>query len=475
MRRNRCNSALAALLCLPLGAAADSLPPDNVSPDERAMADAFYGLLMSGDLADIDAVSKRLGVQLSRRRLSWDSGADKERIYAISSTVPHFLLPGLAYEAFSYAQGTHTRIDLNFQARVCPDLNRWARDWGLQLRSEMLTDGAGGVQYIMGPDGITILSVGQSSGSMCGGSFHQVRPTVVSFPPAAGGPRNSGNELVRKVAGLVAAGDLRDYRRVGGVLHVDFIPIGTLRQGLLYEGDAVLGEPLAGIDASLSSYSVADSGWVEPPGFVWRPRQLAPRTASISLSIDTEHVCIPVTRLQEELRRRAIDFQISDQHGTAVLHAMQSGNQFEISASRFGRCVESFNINQITDFVRSVQSPLGFFPDTALTAGGDALSAAAIGTLDEVMRRLRKVALRQIDIAACYSPLAVDAEKESASRVAQLVRSAFLAHGVRAKHLRIQGGRGSPSQGPCFDFGQNNGLGQNSDAHAYVAVEVLAN
>src|ERR1700730_9868000 len=157
MRRNRCSSPLIAVLCLPLGAAADTPPPDIASPDERAMADAFYGLLMSGDLADIDTVSKKLGVHLYRRRFSWDSDADQDHhIYAISSTVPHFLLPGLAYEAFSYAQGSHTRIDLKFAVRTCPDLHRWAQDWGLQFRDEMLTDGAGSVQSITGPGGITL-------------------------------------------------------------------------------------------------------------------------------------------------------------------------------------------------------------------------------------------------------------------------------------------------------------------------------
>jgi hypothetical protein len=65
------------------------------------------------------------------------------------------------------------------------------------------------------------------------------------------------------VASLVVAGDLRDFRKAGRVLDVDFIPIGTLRQKLLYEGDALLGEPLAGVDASLSYYRVADSGWVD--------------------------------------------------------------------------------------------------------------------------------------------------------------------------------------------------------------------
>jgi hypothetical protein len=91
-----------------------------------------------------------------------------------------------------------------------------------------------------------------------------------------------------------------------------------------------------------------------------------------------------------------------------------------------------------------------------------------MGVIDEVMRHLHKVALHEIDIAECHSPLAADRDKESASRLAHLIRSAFLAQRVKSDHIKIERGLRSLTH-LCLDFGQK------SDAMAYVAVGVLVN
>lgn len=123
----------------------------------------------------------------------------------------------------------------------------------------------------------------------------------------------------------------------------------------------------------------------------------------------------------------------------------------------------------ITDFARSIGSPIGFSPDTSLTEGGESLSDSALSVIDEVTKRVRKVKAPKIYIARCNSPLAGDAQKVSATRLAQLIRSALVAQRVKSSDVQIQRAASPLSQGPCAD------LRQKGHAFAYVAVDVQAN
>ncbi len=456
MQWKRLGSLLTTWLCLPLVAFADGGAPAS-SVDEREMANAFRSVLMRGDLSDLHDLSARLGLRLHRTRYSWDPGTEAAgRMHAISASVPHFLLANVSYEAYSVRERDFTSAELRFAARVCPDLKKWSREWGLSYEVELLTDAGGLDEVIHGP-GATPVSLTIGRRGFCSGSLSQAHPGITTYAPAAGEAHDSGSAIVRKVAAMVLVGDLRDYRKTGRALGDEWIPYGMPRDGLLYDDSAVLSEPVAGIDASLSTYSVQDSGWQRIPGFTWQPRQLAERKATLSLDIDTTHSCIPVTALAAELRRRALPLETLESGGQAFLRGEQNGHRIEIAYRPFGHCVETFYLTQ------TMQPDVGplvtFAPGNDVTPDSDDLSPYAIERIAEVVRRLQEASPREIDVAECDKPEATPADKVGAHHLATLVSSALLARGVRPAQIHEvadSAATRNPALAPCSDWGRKD-------------------
>jgi hypothetical protein len=131
---------LIALLCLAVGATADGTVPPAVDSDQAGIRAALHDLLVSGDFSDLDTVSRQLGVKFYRT----GSEQDRRHLLAISSVAPHFLFPGVRYDAFirERGSGATTYIELRFWGRDCANLMRWAQDWGYKYqRPVMGTDG----------------------------------------------------------------------------------------------------------------------------------------------------------------------------------------------------------------------------------------------------------------------------------------------------------------------------------------------
>jgi hypothetical protein len=323
MRRTRWIRLLVAV-CLPLGAAAQGSQPPNHRSDPQAMEDAFGALLMAGDLGDSAAVSRRLGLKLYRVARGTDTQAGAKSAHETSLLSPHFLLPGVAYD-MDVGPGSRTRIKLSFISRVCPDvadLTRWATDWGLKLdtpfreRNETL-------QSVTGPQGLSLTLDPEKR--RCVGAFTQLLPTALPLPALRIAQRSAGGDLVRKVVGLIAVGDLRDRQGVSRVLHAQII--------LPQPNEALLADAIRGLDASGSYFRIAE---VQEP--------------DIGLAIDTTHVCVPASAITREMRRRSIDWHTADEEGTTVLRTLRSGNLLEIIASQSGNCLESLYISQMTAY-----------------------------------------------------------------------------------------------------------------------------
>jgi hypothetical protein len=288
------------------------------------MEDAFGAILMAGDLGDSATVARDLGLKLYRVARSTDTQAGARSAHETSRISPHFLLPGVAYD-MDVGPGSRTRIKLSFIGRECPDvadLHRWAADWGLKLDTPYRPRNDT-MQSITGPQGLS-LTLDPEKGP-CAGAFTQLLPTALPLPPIRVAQRTAGSDLVRKFAGLVALGDLRDRQGVSRVLHAQII--------LPQPNEALLADAIRGLDASGSYLRIA--GVQEP---------------DIGFAIDTTHVCVPSSAITRELRRRSISWHTADEEGTTVLRTLRSGNLLEIISSQSGNCLESLYISQKTAY-----------------------------------------------------------------------------------------------------------------------------
>ncbi len=323
MRRTRWIGVVLAV-CLPLVAGAQGSQPADQRGDLKTMEDAFGALLMTGDLGDAPAVSKRLGLKLYRVARSTDTQAAAKSSHETSLLSAHFLLPGVAYD-LDVGPGSRTRIKLSFVSRVCPevaDLTRWAADWGMKLDNPF-HERHETMQSVTDPQGLSLTIDPQKR--RCAGAFTQLLPTALPLPPLRIAQRTTGNDLVRKFVGLIALGDLRDRQGVSRVLHAQlFVP---------QPDEAVLADAIPGLDASGSYLRIIG---VQHP--------------DIGFAIDTTHVCVPPSAITREMRRRSITWRTAEEEGMTVLRTLRSGNLLEISASQSGDCLESLYINQMTAY-----------------------------------------------------------------------------------------------------------------------------
>jgi hypothetical protein len=470
MPRNFGLGALIALCWLPFIAVAAAPGPQPAAANKAALSAALHAVMLAGDLSDLNGVSKQLGVQLYRTGSRWDG--DKRHLFAISALTPDYLWPGLSYEA--YLDGTPaTGIEVHFSARDCDALWVMARAWGLKYQgSRPATDGGQTTPYVLGPGPHPVQLTLEPTEPGCYGTLTQTVPTTMAYPSFSQGPRSSGADLVRMVASLIEAGDLRDYRRFGRIVNVPLLTTGTIKDGLLYQGGASFAKWVPGLVASLSGLSVEDSGSFQPPGFMWMPHVPTRRTATVALAMDTAHVCVPPSAIETELRRRSIDYHEfltteNIDRDIPPLRISMAGNRFEVSAWKSGNCLGTIFIEQVTAYGQPIDAPISIYPD----APGQkqfGLDISYSNAFEWVIKYIHEMSLQKIEITPCGIVVDGPVGQASLDQLAQVIRSEFLDDGIKPQKIHVLPLVTDLNAHPCIDPMQTK------DPQPHVAVNVLA-
>jgi hypothetical protein len=430
---------LPTLACLlPLTAwAADG--PGN----DAELKTALRRVLAHGDLSDLPYLSKTLGLGLRvlkpDLRNQYIDPTTNFRAIATKSP-PSLLASSLSYSVEFITSRQSSRVELEFSTRTCPPLREWSKEWNIRLDRSFDPHGAGESQQLQwpGPEGIALEVFSHSRGG-CSASLRQIVPRRVRLVAPESVKAVAGALSIGQIADLLAAGDLRDYGHVARILRTELIPLpGATQAGLLYSGSIELARVIPGVDPAGSAYYGDDTGWVAPPSFTRAPRALAEREVNLVLIIDSESTCLPPSRLDSELQRRAIDVSTRRPDGRQPIYSVTGENLIELDVAAPAECLEQLRFRQVTSVAQSVKTPAMFPVRESLDEASSSLTLAATQKIDAIMKHvsaLERVPLKQIGILQCQDSIVTASEREAAVLLASRIQDAFASKGIAAEKI----------------------------------------
>ncbi len=238
--------------------------------------------------------------------VQWEqpSQFEKESIEtrAAAIEVPSYIQPyGISYFLARKTTEIPSQIVVSFQFERCRGLSTWGKDWNQEVDMSDSSDPHGAADFHMEEirwqkDGegiaVKVTSGFTSNVTLCIVKLEQKMPSALSIPNSQRSTSiGSGGALLEQVIDLVAAGELRDYRKTAHILHTDMSTYGKLRGHYLYDGGGIPNRLIPGTNSGAFTYSANDTGWVSANAFIYSPRR-APKTAQLSIPIDTFTNCI---------------------------------------------------------------------------------------------------------------------------------------------------------------------------------------
>jgi hypothetical protein len=440
------------IAALPLAAVMATFAASEQSTPALDLESALLEVLVHNDLADIDFLSKTLGIGFRVTApvpAPYWFGTDDDRHVRVMATSnpPSMLAQGLSYT--SEMNGRHeTPFELHFIPRDRPNITKWAADWKLRVTASMATEAAGSSEAIQfgGPAGIE-LSAFLSTSGWYDVTLRQVRAPSEPFSSHIEMDLVPATTLVRQLGALIAEGDLRHYDQTAEILRTTLnVDPRSTRDGRWYYGNAQLDSVIAGIDPKTFSYRVDEFGWVRPPAFFVMPAHLSQRTVDLELTVDVYQVCLSPKDIEAELKRRSIHYTLESRDSDELAYTVIGKNKITLWAGRFRNCINQLKLSQITDVDHSYVTPILFSVSKSVDKSSEKLNDAAIKRVNWVVANAAAVPLGGIDIIQFQGRVASESQRTGAIRLAQLLRDAFDDRGIQSNLLKIETGLVSDKQ-----------------------------
>jgi hypothetical protein len=303
---------------------------------------AFKAVLDHNDLSDREALAKHLGIEmrLDKGRAHKDT---YEIYYGRTLRNPSFLFAGMSYHASVDKTQNTTSINLSVEFRECPNFKQWGKDWKLDIPIYKLSPHNPSSYLFFGKKDWDIgLMRGDSSRDGCTLYLQQNFNRTLSLVESPRPVRLANENYVRKLIDLLTSGDLRNDKQVATILQIQL-----KERSVSWEGERSF-SMLSAIDGFSLSYFFNDSRF---RGLFFKR---VDRFVNLTISLDTQLVCIKATDLTEELDRRAIKYGYeSDVKWNLVSISVRSDNLITLKLFSEDDCVSFALMRQITDVMNS--------------------------------------------------------------------------------------------------------------------------
>jgi hypothetical protein len=317
----------------------------------------IHKILVHGDLADIDFLEQTLGLRfrVTRPVPSPYSYGDDHALHVLvtPTAVPKTIkVTGLNYESQAGAHDNTRIFRLVFIPVECPNIAMWAARWKIPSTFSMDPHGYGSSTDFQwgGSHGIEV-NAGYWAGGGCQMFLRQNKESGAPFSSHTDSDLISATPLLEGIGAMIASGDIRDVARAERALHARFTTAGPRLFAEYHE----LQNLIPGVDPVSFEYSVNDTGMEPSPfaAFSAVPPVAADRTAKLSLTLDTYHLCMRKAQLPSELHRRGVHFHrlLKDGYDTDLIRGK---NEIRVSSSMFNGCIRDIDIAQITDVKHSL-------------------------------------------------------------------------------------------------------------------------
>lgn len=300
-------------------------------------------------------------------------------------------------------------------------------------------DADGSVESLVWPGAEGVSLSFTSEGDGCVIQVQQTFKRIMSIPAIR--PIPIAPEIfAERIADLLVREDLRDFERTEGILHAEFVVAPATRKHRFLRNDlALLARPIEGFRSDGFFYGASDGGWVSwanSLGGVPTAPHLAERSANLSLTIDTDSVCLSQEQFAAALQLRTPPLQVErGSSGAGQNYTVHRGaNRISLVAEFDESCMRSVNFDQVTDFRRSIgAAPIIFVLKDSLRPHTHVLTDAARDRFQLIAERLRSGTVGGVQIKELPGADASDAVRRDLATLQRLLKEAVVNIGIGIK------------------------------------------
>lgn len=335
--------------------------------------------------------------------------------------------------SFSVQQDSaHTdRVRLHLFPRQCPDEVRLA--YGLERVTEHppSPDFTRAVSLFTPPqpDGISLTLIYHKLGGVCEVILSQQVPHRKRMDDNASPPLQGNSEgFSRSLASALSTADLRMHREVAARLNMELEEILISQDGATHQiQQLILEKNTPGIDSEFFSYVIRDSGWQPLTLSDGSPEILANKRVDIHIPLDAQSLCPSLADIEQALKTSGVRWRRTPLSRNVWRWEHRGDNLVSLTATRHGRCLDAFDLTQITDLAHSLPETLLF----NLPAGKTPL----LGTenrslLQRIVYRLQNDGQSSLDFIAQLPSTARMEDFERMDKWLGVLRQAFARQGV---------------------------------------------
>lgn len=437
----RVSRQVISAMCIALCASPFAMTPTDREIGE-SLNTAMHDVLAHNDLADLEALSKILGLRFRVKSVDRFDDDERARYEMIALSNPHTMFAsGLRYGALIDKSARQSQISLAFYPRACPDVRAWARSWGLDSSSGGMTDAAGSYDSIDPSErGSIAVRVTRYTGGACEFSLTQNQAKVVAYPVPGIAVRDSGLALARRAVDLVAFGDLRDAASTANILKAEFFFPETRAplERSTKEWSVYLTHVIPNIDPRDFRYFANDTGWKrQPSSIIALPKELAERSVDLFFTVDTGLVCFSASQIAEELSKRAIAHSEKFLNEGVKLFTARGENEISLSATVVEGCVKGLHFHQITDAKHSLLANVDFPVAGSFAPLARKLNARSTSKLAAIVERTKSVNLSEVTIVQRRQEKMSGALQDSTAKLATLLKEALIGMGIKPEVITI--------------------------------------
>lgn len=218
------------------------------------------------------------------------------------------------------------------------------------------------------------------------------------------------------------------HREIAARMNIELEEVAIRQDGRTHRVQQLLLDRVEpGIDTELFSYVIRDSGWQPVHTLEQSPEVLANKRVDIHIPLDTQSLCPTLGDVERALAASSVRWQRTALSRNVWRWEYRGDNLVSITATRHGRCLEAFDLTQITDLAHSL-------PETALfnlpTGKTPSLSTEDRSLLQKIVYRLQNDGQSSLDFIAQLPSTAGMEDFERMDEWLGVLRQAFSQQGV---------------------------------------------